>query len=237
MAKRGFDVVVATLLLIVAVPFIVGAAIRLGLELRTWPFFVQDRIGRGGQPMRFLKLRTLPRDTPAYALKHDLDMSLSRFRAFLRARHLDELPQLVHVIAGQLSLVGPRPRMPDAYEPVDPDYARRRVEVPQGCTGLWQVGAHVDLLPNEAPQYDLFYVDRATLRLDVWILVRTALQAIGLAGPVMLHDVPGWALRRPATPVVHGLPKPAPVASVIDITTAALARETRTLVAAEDGAA
>ena len=235
MGKRIFDIVVGLLLLAVTAPVILIMAVILAVDLRTWPFFVQERIGHGGVPLRFLKLRTLPRTTPAYALKHDLEMSLSWFRRLLRARHLDELPQLVHVLSGRLSLVGPRPRMPDAYEPVDADYARRRVEVPQGCTGLWQVGAHTDLLPNEAPEYDLFYVDQATLRLDVWILVRTVLQSVGLAGPVTLPDVPAWALRRAQTPVLQ-FPEPARH-TIIDITTAALARDTRDLVAAEDGAA
>src|SRR5688572_28047288 len=121
---RLFNVVVGTTLLVLTLQFIVAAAGYLALELRAWPFFMQERIGRAGRPLRFLKLRTLPVDTPAYALKHDLDMRLSRYRAFLRRRHLDELPQLVHVVTGQLSLVGPRPRMPDAYEPVDSFYAR-----------------------------------------------------------------------------------------------------------------
>lgn len=237
MAKRIFDLVGALLLLVVAAPFIVAAAVWLAVELRAWPFFVQERIGRGGRTMRFAKLRTLPVETPAYALKHDLDMPLSRFRAFLRERHLDELPQLVHVIMGQLSLVGPRPRMPDRFEPVDADYALRRVRVAQGCTGLWQIGAHADLLPNEAPQYDLFYVDNATLRLDLWILARTALQAIGLAAPVAVTDVPAWTLRRSGRPPLRVLPAPAEtVHRVIDLTAAALARDAE-LVSAEDGAA
>jgi lipopolysaccharide/colanic/teichoic acid biosynthesis glycosyltransferase len=233
MAKRAFDLLAGGVLLLLALPVIVVLAMALAVDLRAWPFFLQERIGKGGVPIRFLKLRTLPPDTPAYALKHDIEMSLSRFRAFLRSRHLDELPQLVHVLSGELSLVGPRPRMPDAHEPVDPFYARRRVTVPQGCTGLWQIGAGIDLLPSESPQYDLFYVDHTCLRLDLWILARTALQLLGLAAQVDLADVPAWAVRR-APAEVYRLP----VQRVIDITSGALAAaEARDLVAAEDGAA
>ena len=233
MAKRAFDLGAGGLLLLLALPVIIVLAVGLAVELRAWPFFLQERIGQGGVPIRFLKLRTLPPDAPAYALKHDFEMSLSRFRAFLRTRHLDELPQLVHVVTGRLSLVGPRPRMPDLYEPVDPFYARRRVTVPQGCTGLWQVGAGTDLLPSESPQYDLFYVAHASLRLDLWILARTALQLVGMGSPVRLGDVPAWALRQEPTQVDRR-----PAHRVIDITSGALAAaEVLDLVAAEDGAA
>ena len=233
MGKRAFDLLAGGVLLLLASPLIVALAVALAVDLRAWPFFLQERIGEGGAAIRFLKLRTLPPDAPAYALKHDFEMSLSRFRAFLRSRHLDELPQLVHVLTGELSLVGPRPRMPDAHEPVDPFYARRRVTVPQGCTGLWQIGAATDLLPSESPQYDLFYVEHTSLRLDLWILARTALQLVGLAAPVRLDDVPAWALRRAPADVYR-----LPVHRVIDITSSALAAaEALDLVAAEDGAA
>src|SRR5687768_10966564 len=116
MAKRAFDLLAGGILLLLALPIILVLAVALAMELRAWPFFLQERIGKDGVAIRFLKLRTLPPDTPAYALKHDLEMSLSRLRAFLRSKHLDELPQLVHVLTGELSLVGPRPRMPDAHE-------------------------------------------------------------------------------------------------------------------------
>lgn len=198
MLKRCVDIVVASLLLVVALPAILVLAVVLAVELRTSPFFVQERIGRGGRRFRFLKLRTLPPTTPRYALKEDLDdASLSPLRAFLRERHLDELPQLVHVVAGQLSLVGPRPRMPDEFEPVDPEYARWRVRVPQGCTGLWQIGAHTDLLPDEHPEYDLFYVRHGSLALDAWILWRTVLQVAGIGAPVTIEDVPAFLYRGP----------------------------------------
>jgi len=82
--------------------------------------------------------------------------------------------------------------MPDAYEPVDPDYAERRVQVPQGCTGLWQVGLHSYDLPSASPQYDDFYLDHASIRLDLWILWRTALLVLRLGPPVGLDDVPLW---------------------------------------------
>lgn len=218
MAKRILDVVIGGVLFVVALPIILMLAVALAIELQASPFFVQERIGQGGRPIRFLKLRTLPPTTPAYALKHDLDdMSLSRLRAFLRDRHLDELPQLWHVLAGDLSLVGPRPRMPDAFEPVDGDYATWRVEVPQGCSGLWQIGRHQDDLPSEHPEYDRFYIEHHSLGLDLWILWRTGLQAVGLAEPVGLADVPNGVLRQ-AIPVPHLLEMTDPGGPAIHVT-------------------
>ena len=197
MVKRCVDVCLALPALLILTPILLLLAFALAVDLRAVPFFVQKRIGAGGRELGFLKLRTLPPSTPKYALKHDLgDVHLTPLRAFLRRMHLDELPQLVHVVTGKLSLVGPRPRMPDNHEPVDPHYARMRIRVPQGCTGLWQIGAHKDLLPSESPQYDLFYVQHASVALDLWILYRTGLQFLGVGRPVSLADVPAFLLRR-----------------------------------------
>jgi lipopolysaccharide/colanic/teichoic acid biosynthesis glycosyltransferase len=194
--KRLIDMTAGAILVVTTMPLVMVLAVALAIELRCWPFFLQDRIGRGGTPIRFVKLRTLRPDTPAYQLKHDADWDLSRFRAWLRASHLDELPQLWLVLTGRMSLVGPRPRMPDDYEPVDGRYAAMRQQIPQGCTGLWQISVHAGLLPHETPMYDLFYVRHRTVRLDLWVLYRTALLMVGLAQPVPLDAVPLWCRRR-----------------------------------------
>lgn len=192
--KRVFDVVVGSVLALLALPVIVGLALAVALTFRAWPFFVQDRIGLGGRPFRMVKLRTLRPATHPYVLKDDLPPDAApAFGRFLRRWHLDELPQLLLVPGGRLSLVGPRPKMPDRFEPVDPVYAERRIQVPQGCTGLWQVCVHRDELPSASPQYDLFYVEHRSLRLDLWILWRTALLLLGIAPRVTLDDVPAWA--------------------------------------------
>lgn len=170
-------------------------ALALGLTFRAWPFFVQERVGFGGRPFRMVKLRTLWPDTGPYVLKGDLPVDAApRLGRCLRRWHVDELPQLLLVPLGWLSLVGPRPKMLDRFEPVDPGYARQRVRVPQGCTGLWQIGRHAWALPGSHPEYDLFYVEHASLRLDLWILWRTGLLLLGVA-PVALDDVPRWVTR------------------------------------------
>ena len=195
MGKRVFDLVVGAVLALVALPLILGFAIALAITLRAWPFFLQERIGQHGRHFKILKLRTLPPSMPKYALKDSLDFStLPTVAQFLRRTHLDELPQLFCVVAGRLSLVGPRPKMPDEHEPVDATYAAVRQSVRQGCTGLWQIGRDADGLPHEAPEYDYFYVEHKSLWLDLWILFQTVLVVGGLRRGTSLDSVPAWAL-------------------------------------------
>lgn len=196
--KRVADVVLGTALAVLALPVIALLAVAVACRLRCFPFFVHTRLGRGGRPFRFWKLRTLPVGTPPYELKTSASSRPSSgFSSFLRNAHLDELPQLLLVPFGALSLVGPRPKMPDVFEPVEPEYRATRLRVRQGCTGLWQISPDVERLPNEVPEYDAFYVEHATLRLDLWILWRTVLCMTKVGRPVRLEEIPRWLLRRP----------------------------------------
>jgi UDP-GlcNAc:undecaprenyl-phosphate GlcNAc-1-phosphate transferase len=195
--KRTFDLVVGVVLAVLATPVILLFALVSSAVLRAWPFFVQERIGRHGRIFRFWKIRTLPKDAPRYALKGGLDeVQLNRFSSFLRKRHLDELPQLYAVVLGRMSLVGPRPKMPDEFEPVDKEYSSLRTVVPQGCTCLWQVGVHTAGLPSDSPEYDYWYLRHWSMRLDIWILWRTALTLLGVGRDIALEDIPVWMVGR-----------------------------------------
>ena len=195
-ARRVFDVTTASVLLVAALPLILVLAVALAVSLRAWPFFTQTRIGRDGEPFRFLKLRTLPPTAPAYADKYAIrEVPTPAIARLLRSTHLDELPQLLLVVVGRMSLVGPRPEMPQLHEAF---YGRQRVAreaTRPGCAGIWQISVDNDRLIHEAPQYDLFYAEHASLRLDLWVLWRTALLVLG-GRRVGLEDVPGWALAR-----------------------------------------
>lgn len=196
-ARRAIDLTIGLLLGVIVIPVIALAALVSAATLRAWPFFVQERVGDGGRPFRFVKIRTLPRSTPTDVDKHQLDLSLApRLCVLLRRLHLDELPQLFLVVAGRMTLVGPRPEMVHLHERLPEDFATLRTSVPPGCTGLWQVSrACTDLIGN-APEYDRFYLANRTLRLDLWVLYRTARKMLGIGGGVSLHDVPDWAVRR-----------------------------------------
>lgn len=194
--KRAFDLVAGTLLAIAATPFILACAAALAIQHRANPFFVHHRIGLGGDLIAIPKLRTLCPRTPAYADKTEIDLvPPTRFASLLRRLHLDETPQLFLVPLGRLSLVGPRPRMMNEAEAHDDvDFGVIRTSVHQGCTGLWQVSVHAGDRVSDHTQYDEYYVSNRTMRLDLWILWRTALQAIGAKG-IELADVPRWTLR------------------------------------------
>jgi lipopolysaccharide/colanic/teichoic acid biosynthesis glycosyltransferase len=192
--KKGFDLGVGLLISVVALPIVaVLAVVGLGVW-RTNPFFVQDRVGRNGATYRLLKLRSLPPEAPAYADKYALDeVPIPAFGRLIRKFHLDELPQIAHVLTGKMSLVGPRPEMAFLHEQMDHDFAVERVSVRPGVTGLWQVSEACSGLILESPQYDRAYLAAESMRLDTWILWRTVLKFLG-AAPITLADVPHWAL-------------------------------------------
>jgi lipopolysaccharide/colanic/teichoic acid biosynthesis glycosyltransferase len=194
--KRAVDLVVGVPLCLLAGPVVLLLAAVLAVHHRGNPFFVHERIGFGGRPVRIPKLRTLASSTPPYADKTATELQVQgRLARWLRVTHLDELPQLFIVPLGRLSLVGPRPRMmSEAVAFANETFDAQRVALPQGLTGLWQVGAGHNARVSDHPEFDLFYVRNQTLRLDLWILWRTLAQALG-GRPVELDRVPNWTLR------------------------------------------
>ncbi len=207
--RRAFDILASALLLLVALPIILLAAVGSAISLRTWPFFSQGRVGRDGERFLFLTVRTLRADVPGYIDKHQLDQSLiPPFCRLLRRLHLDELPQLLLVLQGRMSLVGPRPEMGYLHNRMPRAFAELRTSVRPGCTGLWQVSVASTELLNESPEYDRFYLAHRSLRLDLWILWRTAINMLGIGHCITLDDVPEWA-QRSSEAVVHALPDPA----------------------------
>jgi lipopolysaccharide/colanic/teichoic acid biosynthesis glycosyltransferase len=198
--KRCFDLVVGGVLALVALPIIFAFAIGIAISLRCWPFFAHSRPGCNGRPITMIKLRTLPPSTPTYADKRDLHiegMPLPWLCRVLRQTHLDELPQLLLVVQGKMSLVGPRPGQDPLLEGFNEDFNARRTSVRPGCTGLWQIGSGADGSIAESPHFDLFYLDRSSMRLDIWVLLRTVPRLCGLAKPIELRDIPKWLLATP----------------------------------------
>lgn len=199
-AKRLLDIAIGVPLCVLVLPTVVLLAVYLLIRFRANPFFVHQRIGHRGRLISIPKLRTLPPDTHPYADKTVVDLEAPHaITAFLRSRHLDELPQLFLVPIGRLSLVGPRPRMAtEAEAHGDERYDALRTSVRQGCTGLWQVSHDARDRVSDHPEYDVLYVSQATFLLDVWILWRTLLQAVG-SSPIDLENVPTWLLREAQT--------------------------------------
>jgi len=195
--RRTFDVIASAALLMVTLPVMAVAVAGSALSLRTSPFFIQDRVGRGGELFRFVKIRTLRAAVPAYVDKHQLDPAqIPAFCRLLRRFHLDELPQLLLVLRGRMSLVGPRPEMEHLHRSLPTDFAALRTTVRPGCTGLWQVSDACTDLIGASPEYDSLYLSERTLRFDLWVLARTALKMTGIGPTVTIEDIPDWVIAK-----------------------------------------
>jgi exopolysaccharide biosynthesis polyprenyl glycosylphosphotransferase len=172
-AKRVFDLIGASAMLVATAPLMAWVAWRLRAE-GTSPLFVQERVGYRGRRFRMWKFRTLDAGTEPYAVAPRAadDPRVTRFGRWLRATSIDELPQLWNVLRGDMSLVGPRPEMPFIVDGYD-EWQRRRLTVKPGITGLWQILGRKDLPMHENLQYDFYYIRNRSLLLDCSILVRT----------------------------------------------------------------
>jgi exopolysaccharide biosynthesis polyprenyl glycosylphosphotransferase len=172
--KRTIDLVVGSCLLIAALPIGVLIAAVIKCDSRGPIFFHQDRIGRDGRPFDLLKFRTMHTWSPKYhrSPTTDCDPRITRVGRFLRRLSVDELPQLLNVLKGDMSLVGPRPEMPFIVDQYN-DAAWARLAVRPGITGLWQISRARSLPIHHNLQYDLFYIERQNIFLDAAILIRT----------------------------------------------------------------
>ncbi len=190
--KRAIDLTAGVVLSIGSAPIVAVLAIGSAVSFRAWPIFSQTRVGHDGHPFRFVKIRSLPTETPAAVDKYTVaECPNSRWGTFLRSTHLDELPQCWLMVTGRLSLVGPRPEMPSLAATFDPAFVKERTAVRPGATGTWQVSTAVNGLIGEAPEYDRLYLDHASLRLDAWVLFRTIKGFFGLS-PLPLEEFPRW---------------------------------------------
>jgi exopolysaccharide biosynthesis polyprenyl glycosylphosphotransferase len=181
--KRAFDVAGALLALVFAAPLLAWCALRIRLDSPGPAFFRQTRAGLSGRPFRMWKLRTMRADVGPYELAPRAagDPRVTRYGGWLRATSIDELPQLLNVLRGEMSLVGPRPEMPFVVDGYD-EWQRRRLTVKPGITGLWQILGRKDLPMHENLQYDFYYIRNRSLALDLSILIRTTSAVLARKG-------------------------------------------------------
>jgi exopolysaccharide biosynthesis polyprenyl glycosylphosphotransferase len=185
LAKRGFDVVVGALLLVLAAPILLVAAVAIKLEDRGAVLYRSRRVGVGHHEFDCMKLRTMRVD--AEHMQADLehlneadgaifkvreDPRVTRVGAVLRRFSVDELPQLLNVLRGEMSLVGPRPLPVRDYDLLD-DVQKKRYLVLPGMTGLWQVSGRSDLSFEELIRLDFSYIESWSIWMDLVILART----------------------------------------------------------------
>lgn len=178
--KRSFDLITSLALIVVLLPLLVLLSIAVLCLLGRPVLFVQERPGRGGVIFRMHKFRSMSdaRDDSGSLLPDDL--RLGRFGSFLRKTSLDELPELFDVLRGRMSLVGPRPLLPEYLDLYNADQARRH-DVRPGITGWAQVKGRNALSWPEKFEYDLWYVDNRTFLLDLKIMYLTGLQVLKIS--------------------------------------------------------
>ncbi len=173
--KRAFDVVVAAAALAVLSPLLLAAVAAVRLETRGPAIFRQLRVGQGGRPFDLLKLRTMVAGAESLGsglAVNEGDPRITRVGALLRRTSLDELPNLVNVLRGEMSIVGPRPTVPVQVQQYT-ERQRLRLAVKPGITGLAQVNGRASLPWHERIELDLWYIEHRSLRLDLEILLRT----------------------------------------------------------------
>jgi exopolysaccharide biosynthesis polyprenyl glycosylphosphotransferase len=172
--KRLMDIIVASILLILLLPLAFVIAIWIRLDSPGPALFIHDRIGLNGRRFRLWKFRTMTVDSNPYdtAPTDPDDPRITRVGRWLRRTSLDELPQLWKVLFGEMSMVGPRPEMPQIVERYEP-WQRIRLEVKPGVTGLWQIIGRKNLPLELNLEYDLYYIKNQSLLLDLVILLKT----------------------------------------------------------------
>jgi exopolysaccharide biosynthesis polyprenyl glycosylphosphotransferase len=184
--KRGFEILFSIALLIFTLPVLVLTAIAIKLESPGPVFYKQERVGLNGKVFHIIKLRSMRTDAekngPQWAAKND--PRVTRVGKFIRKTRIDELPQLINILRGDMSLIGPRPERPvftEQFEREIPGF-KKRLMVKPGLTGWAQVNGGYDATPAEKWEMDMYYIRNQSFLLDLQILFRTVWVVISGSG-------------------------------------------------------
>jgi lipopolysaccharide/colanic/teichoic acid biosynthesis glycosyltransferase len=174
-----FDFLGSFTLMLLGLPIFLLLALIIKLDSKGPVLVRQARVGRDGRPFPMYKFRTM-RATASiyeYSPRESCDPRITRVGRFLRKTSFDELPQLLNVLQGSMSLVGPRPEMPFIVEQYTERH-RRRLQVKPGLTGLWQLSGDRAFLIHENIEYDLYYIQHRNFFMDLAVLLHTAIFAM-----------------------------------------------------------
>lgn len=174
MVKRAFDVVLSALGLVILSPLLAVAAIVVKLTSKGPAIYTQSRVGRGGRLFKIYKFRTMVANADRIGpeLTQKGDPRVTKVGKFLRYLSIDELPQLLNVLKGEMSLVGPRPEVPSIVAEYE-KWQRRVLDIQPGVTGLAQISGRDDLSINEKLRYDMYYMRNHCVSLDIKIILKT----------------------------------------------------------------
>jgi lipopolysaccharide/colanic/teichoic acid biosynthesis glycosyltransferase len=187
--KRTFDVIVSAVALVILSPLLLLLAVVVGVSSGFPVFFLQERVGFRGRLFRIIKFRTMTRNAEQQTKGQWITAGnpyVTPVGRFLRRTSLDEVPELVNVLKGDMSLVGPRPTVPNQVTRYDA-FQRRRLEVRPGITGWAQVNGRNSISWTERIKLDVWYIDHWTPWLDIRILLMTIVQVLTQRG---VEDVP-----------------------------------------------
>ena len=193
MARRAFDVSLAAIALVVLAPLMAAALAAIRLESPGSPIYRQRRVGRDGRAFDVLKLRTMVAGAEhigAGLAVSQGDARITRVGRLLRRTSLDEVPNLVNVLRGEMAIVGPRPTVPVQVQAYTPRQ-RRRLAVKPGITGWAQVNGRTELSWDQRIELDLWYIEHRSWSLDARILWRTARMVLGGDG-LYRGETPAW---------------------------------------------
>jgi lipopolysaccharide/colanic/teichoic acid biosynthesis glycosyltransferase len=191
--NRALDTLVAGIALAIAAPLLVVAVVAIRVESRGSPIYRQRRVGKDGEPFEMLKLRTMVAGAEGMGAGLAVnagDPRITRVGALLRRFSLDELPNLVNVLRGEMAIVGPRPTIQAQVDQYTADQ-RRRLEVKPGITGWAQVNGRASLPWHERIELDVWYVDNRSLLLDLRILAKT-IRMLATGHGLYKGETGGW---------------------------------------------
>ena len=172
--KKIMDLSLSIIALLLTSPLFIIIIFIIRVTTKEPAIFIQKRVGQNNEVFKMYKFRTMYKDADenTYAPKKPNDQRITKVGRFLRKTSLDELPQLINVIRGEMSLVGPRPEMPFIVAKYK-DWQKKRLEVKPGITGLWQILGRKDLPLHENLEYDFYYIKNQSILLDIVILLKT----------------------------------------------------------------
>ncbi|CAI2656247.1 putative sugar transferase EpsL [Apilactobacillus kunkeei] len=183
--KRLFDIAASLFVLLITFPLTLVVSLCIYLDDRGPIFYTQERIGKDGKPFRIYKFRSMRQNADAKKkelteqnevngamFKMSNDPRVTRVGCFIRRHSIDELPQLINVLLGNMTVVGPRPPLPEEVNQYS-KHDKERLKVKPGCTGLWQVSGRNSLDFDEMVELDINYIEHASLLLDMKICFKT----------------------------------------------------------------
>lgn len=173
--KRGIDIFFASMVLIILLPVLILISLIVFIQDFHSPFFVHERVGKNGKHFPFYKFRSMPENTPNVESKEKEKLTITPFGKILRRTNLDELPQLLAIIKGDMSLIGPRPSIPSQIKLNELRKQNGSLFIKPGLTGWAQVNSYDDMPDEVKAEYDAYYAKNMSFSLDVKIVLKTLL--------------------------------------------------------------